>query len=47
VYRIFQLYLWGCVDGFERGMIDAYHVVLARVGQLGVAAARAAQPEAA
>ena len=47
VYRIFQLYLWGCVDGFERGMIDAYHVVLARAGHLALASRRAAQPEAA
>lgn len=47
VYRIFRLYLWGCVDGFERGMIDAYHVVLARAGHLALAPRRAAQPEAA
>lgn len=31
VYRLFRLYLWGCVDGFERGMLDAYHVVLSRM----------------
>lgn len=24
-YRTFQLYLWGCVDGFERDEIQAYH----------------------
>ena len=27
-YRVFQLYLWGCVDGFERDMIQAYRWVL-------------------
>jgi cyclopropane-fatty-acyl-phospholipid synthase len=29
LYRTFQLYLWGCVDGFARDMIQAYRVVLA------------------
>jgi cyclopropane-fatty-acyl-phospholipid synthase len=27
-YRVFQLYLWGCVDGFERDQIQAYRWVL-------------------
>jgi cyclopropane-fatty-acyl-phospholipid synthase len=27
-YRVFQLYLWGCVDGFERDKIQAYRWVL-------------------
>jgi cyclopropane-fatty-acyl-phospholipid synthase len=27
-YRKFQLYLWGCVDGFARDMIQAYRLVL-------------------
>jgi cyclopropane-fatty-acyl-phospholipid synthase len=27
-YRTFQLYLWGCVDGFERDEIQAYHWVM-------------------
>jgi cyclopropane-fatty-acyl-phospholipid synthase len=26
-YRRFQLYLWGCVDGFQRNTIQAYRVV--------------------
>lgn len=30
VHRVFQLYLWGCVDGFQRDMIQAYRVVLQR-----------------
>jgi cyclopropane-fatty-acyl-phospholipid synthase len=30
LYRLFRLYLWGCVDGFERAMLDAYHMVLSR-----------------
>lgn len=29
-YRLFKLYLWGCVDGFERDLIQAYHLVLSR-----------------
>lgn len=29
-YRKFQLYLWGCVDGFERDMLQAYRLVLHR-----------------
>jgi cyclopropane-fatty-acyl-phospholipid synthase len=29
LYRRFQLYLWGCVDGFERDVIQAYRWVLA------------------
>ncbi|HKG93026.1 MAG TPA: class I SAM-dependent methyltransferase [Gemmatimonadaceae bacterium] len=28
VHRVFQLYLWGCVDGFLRDTIQAYRVVL-------------------
>lgn len=27
-YRVFQLYLWGCVDGFERDEIQAYRWVM-------------------
>mgnify|MGYP006213774581 CR=1 FL=1 len=27
-FRRFQLYLWGCVDGFRRDIIQAYRVVL-------------------
>ena len=27
-YRIFQIYLWGCVDGFERDAIQAYRWVM-------------------
>ena len=27
-YRVFQLYLWGCVDGFERDQIQAYRWVM-------------------
>ena len=30
LYRTFRLYLWGCVDGFSRDMIQAYRVVLER-----------------
>lgn len=30
VYRTFRLYLWGCVDGFSRDMIQAYRWVLRR-----------------
>jgi cyclopropane-fatty-acyl-phospholipid synthase len=29
-YRLFHLYLWGCTDAFERGLTQAYHVVLGR-----------------
>lgn len=29
-YRLFRLYLWGCVDGFQRDLIQAYRMVLAR-----------------
>jgi cyclopropane-fatty-acyl-phospholipid synthase len=29
LHRRFQLYLWGCVDGFERDVIQAYRWVLA------------------
>ncbi|HLT45978.1 MAG TPA: class I SAM-dependent methyltransferase [Rubricoccaceae bacterium] len=29
-YRKFQLYLWGCVDGFTRDIIQAYRLVLHR-----------------
>jgi cyclopropane-fatty-acyl-phospholipid synthase len=28
LYRRFQLYLWGCVDGFQRDVIQAYRWVL-------------------
>jgi cyclopropane-fatty-acyl-phospholipid synthase len=28
VYRTFRLYLWGCVDGFSRDLIQAYRWVL-------------------
>ena len=28
LYRIWRLYLWGCVDGFTRDAIQAYRVVL-------------------
>jgi cyclopropane-fatty-acyl-phospholipid synthase len=27
-YRLFRLYLWGCVDGFSRDVIQAYRMVL-------------------
>ncbi|HYJ78547.1 MAG TPA: class I SAM-dependent methyltransferase, partial [Longimicrobiaceae bacterium] len=27
-YRRFQIYLWGCVDGFTRDVIQAYRLVL-------------------
>ena len=27
-YRLFRLYLWGCVDGFSRDVIQAYRLVL-------------------
>ena len=27
-YRLFRLYLWGCVDGFARDVIPAYRLVL-------------------
>jgi cyclopropane-fatty-acyl-phospholipid synthase len=30
LYRLFRLYLWGCTDAFERGLTQAYHVVLAK-----------------
>jgi cyclopropane-fatty-acyl-phospholipid synthase len=30
VYRLFRLYLWGCTDAFERGLTQAYHLVLRR-----------------
>jgi cyclopropane-fatty-acyl-phospholipid synthase len=29
-HRRFQLYLWGCVDGFRRDMLQAYRLVLRR-----------------
>lgn len=29
-YRRFQVYLWGCVDGFRRDVIQAYRLVLRR-----------------
>lgn len=28
LYRVFQLYLWGSAEAFQRGMIDAYRLVL-------------------
>jgi cyclopropane-fatty-acyl-phospholipid synthase len=28
LYRTFQLYLWGSAEGFQRGMLDAYRLVL-------------------
>jgi cyclopropane-fatty-acyl-phospholipid synthase len=28
LYRTFRLYLWGCVDGFTRDIIQAYRLVL-------------------
>jgi cyclopropane-fatty-acyl-phospholipid synthase len=28
LYRTFRLYLWGCVDGFSRDIIQAYRLVL-------------------
>lgn len=45
VYRVFRLYLWGCVDGFERGLIDAYHLVLSRVGRIAAAPSFAVRTE--
>ncbi len=27
-FRTFQLYLWGCVDGFERDQVQGYRWVL-------------------
>ncbi|MBW3571552.1 MAG: class I SAM-dependent methyltransferase [Gemmatimonadetes bacterium] len=30
VYRLFRLYLWGCTDAFERGLTQAYHLILRR-----------------
>ena len=30
VYRLFRLYLWGCTDAFDRGLTQAYHLVLRR-----------------
>jgi cyclopropane-fatty-acyl-phospholipid synthase len=31
-YRLFRLYLWGCVDGFRRDQIQAYRLVLRKPG---------------
>jgi cyclopropane-fatty-acyl-phospholipid synthase len=31
-YRLFRLYLWGCVDGFRRDDIQAYRWVLRKPG---------------
>lgn len=31
-YRRFQLYLWGCVDGFDRDQLQAYRWVLRKPG---------------
>jgi cyclopropane-fatty-acyl-phospholipid synthase len=31
-YRLFRLYLWGCVDGFQRDYIQAYRWVLRKPG---------------
>ncbi|HEX2190151.1 MAG TPA: class I SAM-dependent methyltransferase [Longimicrobiaceae bacterium] len=33
MYRKFRLYLWGCVDGFRRDMIQAYRWVLELPGE--------------
>ena len=30
VYRKFRIYLWGCVDGFTRDVVQAYHWTLRR-----------------
>lgn len=30
LYRLFRLYLWGCTDAFDRGLTQAYHLVLRR-----------------
>jgi cyclopropane-fatty-acyl-phospholipid synthase len=30
LYRKFQLYLWGCVDAFDRDLVQAYRLVLQR-----------------
>lgn len=32
-YRLFRLFLWGCVDGFSRDVIQAYRIVLRAPGQ--------------
>jgi len=32
LYRKFQLYLWGCVDAFDRDLIQAYRLVLEKPG---------------
>jgi cyclopropane-fatty-acyl-phospholipid synthase len=34
-YRLFRLYLWGCVDGFERDDIQAYRWVLRKPAAIG------------
>jgi cyclopropane-fatty-acyl-phospholipid synthase len=31
-YRLFRIYLWGCVDGFARDVIQAYRLVLRNPG---------------
>ena len=31
-YRLFRIYLWGCVDGFSRDVIQAYRLVLRKPG---------------
>ena len=33
LFRKFQLYLWGCVDAFDRDLIQAYRLVLERPGE--------------
>ncbi len=49
-YRQFRIYLWGCVDGFRRDLLQAYRLVLRRPavipserGAAEVPAARTAQ----
>jgi cyclopropane-fatty-acyl-phospholipid synthase len=38
LHRLFRLYLWGCVDAFERDLTQAYRWVLARPRPRSVAA---------
>ena len=33
LYRTFRLYLWGCVDGFARDVIQAYRLTLELPGR--------------
>jgi cyclopropane-fatty-acyl-phospholipid synthase len=37
-YRLFRLYLWGCVDAFKRDLTQAYRMVLSRPGSPSVTA---------